>query len=283
MKTLNFSIGNAKIKKDNAIFSLPAGFSCPFAKICLSKANRETGKITDGPDTQFRCYAASIEALFSNVRKSRWDNFEELKASKTTLQMAAKIEASIPIRDGKTKFVRVHQSGDFFNQTYFDAWLLVAKSNPHIIFYGYTKALPFWIKRLNEMPSNFRLVASLGGTHDHLIKTFNLRSARVVNSEWAAKRKFKLPIDHDDSHVWNYDGDFAILIHGTQPAGTQLSKTMYRNRKNGKGGYKAAYFSHYIRKGKTSSKIVNGKKIHVAPAKARIKRFNSKGKSIYAK
>lgn len=141
---LTFGIGNAKLKADTAVMSLPAGHSCPFAKECRSMADRLTGKITDGQHCRFRCYASTSEALFKNVRKSRWANFDAIKEAGTTLQMAALIDRSIPKQNGKTKLVRFHQSGDFFNQAYFDSWLLVARYNPDLIFYGYTKALPFW-------------------------------------------------------------------------------------------------------------------------------------------
>jgi hypothetical protein len=251
MNNLTFGIGNAKLKNDTAVFSLPAGHSCPFAKDCRSCANKETGKIQDGPNIKFRCYAAAVEALFKTVRNSRWKNFEAIKESDCLSQTVALIDRSIPRRQGKTKLVRFHQSGDFFSQSYFDAWLLVARYNPELIFYGYTKALTLWVKRLGEIPSNFKLVASRGGTHDHLIEEFGLRSVRVVYSEREAKRKWKLPIDHDDSHVWNYDGDFAIVIHGVQPAGTKASKAWYKIFKHGKGGYKSKYF-------KTPSLVVVG-------------------------
>jgi hypothetical protein len=262
---LNFGIGNAKLAKDTAILSLPAGHSCPFAKDCRSCAHPETGKIQDGAQTQFRCYAANVEALFRNVRESRWENFEAVKEAKTTLEIAALIDRSIPIRNGKIKMVRIHQAGDFFSQTYFDAWLLVARQHPDLIFYGYTKALPLWVKRIDEIPTNFKLVASRGGTHDHLIEEYGLRSVRVVLSEREAKRKWKLPIDHDDSHVWNYKGDFSIVIHGTQIKNTKASKAWYKIIKKGKGGYKTDYFGHYKKHGKTVHKMVNGKKIHVKP------------------
>ena len=43
---LKFSKGNAKL--DGKIFSvsLPAGHSCPFANECLSKVDKDNGKIT---------------------------------------------------------------------------------------------------------------------------------------------------------------------------------------------------------------------------------------------
>ena len=250
IEKLTFSLGNAKLHRDTAVFSIPAGHSCKFAKDCRSCAHRITGKIQDGPYTQFRCYATGAECLFPNIRKSRWHNFETLKNAKTTIGMANLIEQGI-INRKKIKLVRFHQSGDFWSQDYFDAWLIVAQQHSELTFYGYTKALPYWIKRLSEIPSNFKLVASRGGTHDYLIEMFGLRSARVVFSEREARRKWHLPIDHDDTHVWKHNGDFAILLHGQQPKGSKAGKAWYKIVKYGRGGYKSDYFAHYEKKKKT--------------------------------
>ena len=242
---LHFQIGNAKLKRDTLILSLPAGHACPFAKDCRSSSDRVTGKITDGPHAEIRCYATAAEALFPKIRQSRWDNFELIKSAGTAIRMAKLIEDGVTNRR-KIKLVRFHQSGDFFNQVYFDAWLMVAQQHPELIFYGYTKALPFWAKRMHAVPANMKLVASRGGTHDYLIEMFGLRSVRVVFSEREARRKWKLEIDHDDCHVWKYDKDFAILIHGTQPAGSLAGKAWYKLCKVQKvGGYKSDYFKHY--------------------------------------
>ncbi len=260
---LNFTLGNAKLKRDTAILSLPAGWSCPFAMECKSCADRLTGKIKDGPHAKIRCYATGAECLFPNIRRFRWNNFEAIQRAKTVIGMAELIERSLLIKR-KIKLVRFHQSGDFFSQAYFDAWLLVAQQHPEWIVYGYTKALPYWIKRLGSIPANFKLVASRGGTHDFLIEMFGLRSARVVLSEREARRKWHLPIDHDDTHVWKYDKDFAILIHGTQPPGSKAGKAWYRISKHGKGGYKSDYFAHYD-KGKKTWKPAPKKKARAIP------------------
>ena len=81
--TVKFQPANAKLKRLRELlaieygrkpniygFSLPAGYSCPFADECLSKADRITGKITDGPDMKFRCFQASLEAVFEIGRAS---------------------------------------------------------------------------------------------------------------------------------------------------------------------------------------------------------------------
>jgi hypothetical protein len=242
LKKLKFAKGNAKLEKDTAIFSLPAGHTCPAALLCQSRAHKLTGKLTDGARTVFRCYAASAENLFRNIRVSRWRNFESLLACKGVTAMADLILRSMPVKG--IKLCRVHSSGDFFSQSYFDAWVAVARNKPDVIFYAYTKALPYWIARLGEIPSNFRLVASRGGRYDSLIEQHNLRNVKVVFSE-AEAIKANLPLDHDDSHAWKHTGNFALLLHGTQPAGSYASKVLYSLRKQGKGGYKADYFAHY--------------------------------------
>ena len=239
---LKFAKGNAKLGKHTAIFSLPAGHTCPGALLCLSKSNQLTGKLTDGPKTQFRCYAATSENLFKNIRISRWRNLDLLQKAGTTDAMAALIQRSLPKKN--ITLVRIHSSGDFYSQAYFDAWVKVAINNPGLTFYAYTKMLPLWITRQGGIPSNFKIVASIGGKFDNLIELHKLRHVKVVFSESEAST-LGLPIDHDDTLAWKTDGNFALLLHGTQPAGSEAGKMLYQLRKAGKGGYKADYFKHY--------------------------------------
>lgn len=229
---LRFSKGNAKLK-NISIFSLVAGFSCPSADQCLSKADRETGKLTDGPNSVFRCYAASQENLFKNVRQSRWRNFELIRVLRTQQEMVTLIQASLP---EKAKIIRVHEAGDFFSNTYFLAWMQVARQNPDILFYAYTKSLPFWIRNKNEVPTNFKLTASYGGKFDELIEIHGLKYCKVLASEEEATAN-TLPVDHDDSNAYMHDGSFAINIHGTQPKDSQAGKFRQLLRTKGITGY----------------------------------------------
>jgi len=84
---LTFSNANSKLvklektlQKKVISFSLPSGFACPGALDCLSRANPVTGKITDGPNTKFRCFSASSEALYPALREMVWRNFEAIRA-----------------------------------------------------------------------------------------------------------------------------------------------------------------------------------------------------------
>jgi hypothetical protein len=175
---LKFGNGNAKLPVGVMTFSLPAGWTCPFAQACLSKADRETGRIKDGPKTEFRCFAASDEQIRPSVRNARWHNLELLKNLRKD-QMTALILSSLA---SFASVVRIHVSGDFFSQAYFDAWLEVARQRPKTAFYCYTKAIPYWIARKESIPNNLVLTASLGGTHDHLIK-HGLRSGPACWSD----------------------------------------------------------------------------------------------------
>ncbi len=216
---LKFGKGNAKLDKQIITFSLPAGHTCPGASLCMARANRETGKITDGPLQQFRCFAASAEAAYTNVRESRWHNFDLLKG-KSRAEMASLILASLPV---DASIVRIHVSGDFFNEAYFGAWLDVAKAKPATKFYGYTKSIPYWHNLQGEIPSNLILTASEGGRYDAQINGF--KRATVVFSEDQADA-LNLAIDHDDSHAYDGNESFALLLHGTQAKGTASAKAL---------------------------------------------------------
>ena len=119
-------------------FSLPSGWTCPGARDCQSRADRETGKIKDGKHTQFRCFQASAEAIYPSLRAMVWHN-QDLLMSKINDQnkLADLIHASLP---KKFDILRVHVGGDYFNLTYLAAWCEVAKRNPEKIFYSYTKS-----------------------------------------------------------------------------------------------------------------------------------------------
>ena len=233
MELLKFQKGNAKLDKSIHTFSLPAGHSCPGADICLAKADPVTGKITDGKNQSIRCFAASQEALYTNTRKARWHNYDLLKAAKTTEKMIELIQESLP---NDSSIIRVHVSGDFFNQAYFDAWTIVASDNPGILFYAYTKSIQYWMNRLDSIPSNFRLTGSIGGKHDALIEANNVKYAKIILSLDEATTE-DLEIDHDDRHAYVGEESFALLVHGTQRAGSAAASALTDLRKVGIRGY----------------------------------------------
>lgn len=184
-------------------FNLPAGHSCPQANECLLKADRHTGKMKNGRNQSFRCYAAVAER-FPAVRGSRWTNLDAIKRSK---KIAPLISSSIPQRADR---IRIHGSGDFYNQRYFDAWLEVCKEHPHILFWAFTKSVQLWVNRIDSIPNNLKMQASRGGKQDHLIDTYNLKSATVFTTLEEAQAS-GMPIDIDDAYACSDQGSFALV------------------------------------------------------------------------
>ena len=216
-------------------FDLLSGYSCPFAKECLSKAVEDSqGKrtIKDGPDTKFRCFSASQEVQYTGVYNRRKNNLDNLR-NFNTIELVKEIIAAMPKDLG---VCRIHVAGDFFNEKYFVAWLAIAKLFPTKLFYAYTKSLKYWVNNAAMVDSlpNFILTASYGGRDDAMIAEHSLRASKVVFSEQEAE-DLGLEIDHDDSHAADPElknQDFALLIHGTQPKDTEASKALQLLRKN---------------------------------------------------
>ena len=259
---LKFSEANTKLEKlykvealqkwlghsayDRKIYSLDllSGWSCPFANECLSKVH-ETGEISkagnpkvklkDGKNTKYRCFSASQEVLFPSLYKLRKGNFDALRGMSLG-EMIYHLNDELPEDAG---IIRIHVAGDFFSADYMQAWYSVAEMNPNILFYAYTKSLPYWDSVVNDMGTleNFVLTASRGGRADSLISELGLSSTTVVFSESEANIS-GLEIDSDDSHAARPDlrnQDFALLIHGVQPAGSDAGKAVAALK--GKGSY----------------------------------------------
>lgn len=230
---LHFSHGNAKLNKGTLIFNLPAGKTCPGAMFCKSFAivTPEGRKIVDGQHTEFRCFAASSEVQYDQVFYNRADNFQQvLDALKcgSVNPLVQLIDAGIQQnRNRNTRRVRIHESGDFFSLGYLQAWVEVAIANPDLVFYCYSKSLNLFLHV--DLPSNFYLTASYGGRFDYLIdEGYFPRYAKVVESLEVADA-LGLPVDVNEDHCF-LPGPYALLVHGTQPKGSEWGKFARANR-----------------------------------------------------
>ena len=235
---LKFSKGNKKLNKDTLIFDLPAGKTCLGANECHSFVTVKDGKrtIQDGANCKFRCYAASQEVLYTAVYEKRKYNLELIQNTlnsengfyKTYELINESLHKSI---NKNIKKVRIHSSGDFFSGEYLRCWFAVARLNPQLKFYCYSKSLNLFGTNVS-LPSNFYLTASVGGKYDALIhKGYFKRYAIVVNSVIEAEtlgllhRNKPYKIDTDDSSCFENDA-FALLLHGVQPKGSKASKDL---------------------------------------------------------
>ncbi len=209
-------------------FDLLSGVDCPFAFNCKSQADVQddgSRRIKDGPNTTFRCFSASQEVLFTNTYKSRKRNHDAIHSLATSDAMADALCTALP-KDARV--IRIHVSGDMFSHNYFLAWCKVAERNENVLFYAYTKSLVYWVRSRDRVPANLVLTASYGGRNDNLIAEHGLRSAKVVFSKQEAA-DLGLEIDNDDSHACDptkANQDFALLIHGVQPKGSEAAAAL---------------------------------------------------------
>ena len=107
------------------------------------------------------CYAKQGGYRFPDSIAARSHNF----AFSQTDGFVAGIVSDLK-RKRSVNTVRIHDSGDFYSQEYFDKWCEIAKAIPEKTFYAYTKSLTL---DLSGAPDNFKVTQSLGGKHDDLV------------------------------------------------------------------------------------------------------------------
>ena len=155
------STGNNKVGA-TINFSLPAVFGCTTEchKTC-AKAFLENGDATE-------CYAVK-DYRYLNVVYARFLNMYYAMKEQETLKayIIATIEKELKKRENKRSknykkplFVRLHESGDFFNVSYLDLWLEIAKHFPQVTFYTYSKAFRVLEQRINSIPANLHILLS---------------------------------------------------------------------------------------------------------------------------
>jgi len=226
-RVLTFSRDNSKLGKDVAVFALPAGWTCPFAKDCKMKVDRnrdDNGKIgmKAGEDIKYMCYAAWMEVKYDKLRNNHWHNYDLLQEQQSMNGMIDLIIKSIDYHfktKGSTDSIRIHESGDFYNGEYLQAWIEVARRKPNIEFYAYTKSLPYLKKFEAELKGtpNLKINISTGGSRPDLENELGLPKAHVYNTPEEVFKAGKL-VDLDDSIAKDKNNveDFALMVHGTQ-------------------------------------------------------------------
>jgi hypothetical protein len=235
-RVLTFSNDNDKVGKDITTFSLPAGWTCPFALDCKMKVDRYTKEREYGDKNKFECYAAWMEIQYHYVRENRWHNYDLLKEANGVNEKAELILRSIKFHEkehGKIDSLRIHESGDFYNGEYLLAWLEVARQRPDIEFYAYTKSLPYIQQYKEEIDavSNFKLNISAGSSRPDLENELDLPIAGVYNTPEEVLATGRL-IDLDDRIAKDKENkeDFAMLVHGMQTFATD-TPDITKNRK----------------------------------------------------
>ena len=167
---MNLLTQNAKMKKTSVKnntkifnFSIPAyktksgKITCPFAKECVKYCYAQKGNYTRFPIIQ--------ELMEKKYNITKQENFVNLMNNE--------------IIKKKAKYIRIHDSGDFYSIKYLLKWVDIAIQNKNVIFYAYTKSIKFFTDNKINKPKNLKIIFSEGSKTDNLINTNRHRHARI--------------------------------------------------------------------------------------------------------
>lgn len=196
---------NGKMKKSSGDktwnFTLPAYRSktgmvtCPLAGVCA------TG-----------CYAQQGTYIWSNISQAYERNLAFTLQSDFVDKMTAEIQA----KRGPLK-IRIHDSGDFYSLEYLKKWLAIARQNPTVKFYAYTKAVAMvkWAKSQGLMSHNFTVIYSYGGKSDHLINPQIDRHSMVFNNVRELLAQNYVDGTEDDNIAASHESNkIGLVYHG---------------------------------------------------------------------
>lgn len=169
------SKGNRKLPNDIAIWNLPHGTTCPGATEQCKKY----------------CYAFKAERLYKQVMGFRQKNFAMSQRADFATRMIEQLKKLRVVRA-----VRIHESGDFYNQTYLNKWTAIAKACPEIIFTAYTKSLHLDFSAFKRLPNTILFASIDSTTPKFMLKKNRTRRKAIVidrHAEKAPKGYFLCP------------------------------------------------------------------------------------------
>lgn len=205
---MNLLTQNKKLKNTSLInrarilnFSLPAYKTqnnkvvCPFAKDCVKY-----------------CYAQKGNYRYPSVKKGLNNRYELSKKEEFVTIMNANILLERPTH------VRIHDSGDFYSVKYLNKWIQIANDNKEVIFYAYTKSIPFFktTKEMNTnflLPKNLIIIFSEGSKKDNLINTDTDRHSRIFKDINEMKKQGYINASDNDLNAITKNKKVGLLLH----------------------------------------------------------------------
>jgi hypothetical protein len=197
-----FLVRNSKIKKSEKRtfnFGIPAYQSSTGLKTCPN-----AGACAKG------CYALAGAYRFSNVAQA----FERRL---TATQDESFVHLMIQDIDRqRAERIRIHDSGDFYNEEYLDRWIRIMRARPQVEFYAYTKMVSLFKRRSKDLPKNFTVIYSFGGTEDRLIDVKRDRHSLVFESEAQLKARGYSDASNQDDVALGKNPKIGLVYHGTK-------------------------------------------------------------------
>jgi hypothetical protein len=188
---MNLLTQNSDLKK-SGIF----GWTLPAHWVTLTDGSKFNTCPNAGACAAF-CYAKNGTYLFSNVRKAHIEKLELVLNNREEWKRMMIEEINKPKYIGK--YIRIHDAGDFFNETYAQDWIDISTECNNSIFYTYTKEV-LMMKKLHK-PSNFIAIYSFGGKQDNHINKDIDRHSDVFPDHGEMLRLGYVDIADDDKQA----------------------------------------------------------------------------------
>ena len=188
-----FAKGNYKLDKSVGIFSLPPVITCVNCATCKNT-----------------CYARQQFNQYTSTRRAWTYNHELSKTKEFYFKACEQLQ-----QKGSKDIIRLHSSGDFYDNEYIDKWYNIIKDNPNKMFYTYTKNYAN-AKRLNELPNCNVINSFIHGYRNYgtteycelLKQKFGAYVCTLdVHKDMKCMRDCKVCLTHDK---------VAIVIHGNK-------------------------------------------------------------------
>lgn len=179
-------------------FGLNAIETCPFRGEC------EKG-----------CYATQGSYKWSPVKKKRDNNLRYSKLDDFITCMNYHLEQARPKRGNKELVIRIHDSGDFYRQSYANKWIEIAEQNKDVHFYAYTKSVRYFKDNYDRLPDNLKIIFSFGGKEDHLIDTDKHAHCHIFSdSELLKKSGYEDASNNDMVAAFSETKRIGVVYHG---------------------------------------------------------------------
>ena len=169
MKRNKLYVSDGNIRMKIPTFSLPAEKSCRGSTEHCRKY----------------CYAKKAERRFSKVLPRRNINFKLTKKRKFVKNMVNLLIWK------SSEYIRIHESGDFYNQKYLNKWIKVCKMLPNKTFLAYTQSYDL---DYSKKPSNMIVYYSTWDDSKNVPK--NGLHAYAIDNGKGKINTYKIPKTH---------------------------------------------------------------------------------------
>jgi hypothetical protein len=197
-----YLVRNSKIKKSakrTFNFGIPAYQSNTGLKTCPN-----AGACAKG------CYALAGAYRFSNVAQAFERRLTATQSDNFIISMLADIDKQ------RAERVRIHDSGDFYNEEYLNRWIKIIEARPSVLFYAYTKMISMIKRRQKDLPKNLTIIFSFGGTEDRLIDVDKDRHSLVFESVEQLQACGYADASNQDDIALGENPKIGLVYHGTK-------------------------------------------------------------------